>query len=261
MPSPFPGMNPYLERPSVWRDFHGRFISALNEALAPQIGPLFSVHVERELFFHERSSDSPILVKRPNRRRDSAEDDKSNSSRGTGPLNSPCRITVNMDFDIDEHLFLTVKNGQERSPLAVIETISPSLKEPGPDREQYLAKRRRLLHSHATFVEIDLLRGGLKMSPAETSACDYSVIVSHYRDRPFGGCWPIMLHERLPIIPIPIGDPVSLAHLDLQEILHTVYDQACYKDTIYQGLTDLPLAEADRVWAEELAKHAQTSSS
>ena len=29
MPSPFPGMNPYLEQPSVWAGFHNRLIVAL----------------------------------------------------------------------------------------------------------------------------------------------------------------------------------------------------------------------------------------
>ena len=27
MPSPFPGMDPYLEDPSVWMDFHESFIT------------------------------------------------------------------------------------------------------------------------------------------------------------------------------------------------------------------------------------------
>jgi len=26
MPSPFPGMNPYLEQPAVWIDFHNSFL-------------------------------------------------------------------------------------------------------------------------------------------------------------------------------------------------------------------------------------------
>ena len=31
MPSPFPGMNPYLEQRDVWRDFHGTFLGRLRE--------------------------------------------------------------------------------------------------------------------------------------------------------------------------------------------------------------------------------------
>jgi len=34
-----------------------------------------------------------------------------------------------------------------------------------------------------------------------------------------------------------------------------------YKDYIYRGQPDPPLAEADRAWAEELAKHVQSSQS
>jgi hypothetical protein len=33
MPSPFPGMNPYLEQESVWQDFHQTFIPLLRELL------------------------------------------------------------------------------------------------------------------------------------------------------------------------------------------------------------------------------------
>ena len=40
MPSPFPGMDPYLEHPAWWQDFHARFIpiccDALNDVLPDQ---------------------------------------------------------------------------------------------------------------------------------------------------------------------------------------------------------------------------------
>ncbi len=35
MQSPFPGMDPYLEAPSIFPDFHDRFITHLSEALQP----------------------------------------------------------------------------------------------------------------------------------------------------------------------------------------------------------------------------------
>ena len=33
MPSPFPGMNPWLEQVDVWHDFHQRFITRIGDAL------------------------------------------------------------------------------------------------------------------------------------------------------------------------------------------------------------------------------------
>ncbi|NER98761.1 MAG: DUF4058 family protein [Symploca sp. SIO1B1] len=33
MPSPFPGMNPYLENPQFWSEVHHRLITALADAI------------------------------------------------------------------------------------------------------------------------------------------------------------------------------------------------------------------------------------
>ena len=42
MPSPFPGMDPYLEDSAVWPDFHNSFIAYLREALNAVLpAPLF----------------------------------------------------------------------------------------------------------------------------------------------------------------------------------------------------------------------------
>lgn len=35
MPSPFPGMNPYLEQPDTWEDFHHNFMTRVQEMLVP----------------------------------------------------------------------------------------------------------------------------------------------------------------------------------------------------------------------------------
>jgi len=34
MKSPFPGMDPFLEQPAYWPDFHSRFINVWCEAIA-----------------------------------------------------------------------------------------------------------------------------------------------------------------------------------------------------------------------------------
>ena len=39
MPSPFPGMNPYLEQSDAWQDFHNSFLIAARESLTGQVGP------------------------------------------------------------------------------------------------------------------------------------------------------------------------------------------------------------------------------
>ncbi|NEO03945.1 MAG: DUF4058 family protein, partial [Moorea sp. SIO3I7] len=38
-PSPFPGMDPYVEHPSAWPNVHHRLITAIADSLAPQLLP------------------------------------------------------------------------------------------------------------------------------------------------------------------------------------------------------------------------------
>ncbi len=39
MPSPFPGMNPYLEHPELWPEVHSRLIIAITDAIFPHLRP------------------------------------------------------------------------------------------------------------------------------------------------------------------------------------------------------------------------------
>ena len=57
MPSPFPGMNPFLEQPSVWEDFHMAFATEIRESLSAQVRPSFFVKLEERVFIHEPSSE------------------------------------------------------------------------------------------------------------------------------------------------------------------------------------------------------------
>src|SRR5262244_460892 len=50
MPSPFPGMDPYLERRNVWPDVHSALIVATRDALAPQVAPAYYVAIEERMY-------------------------------------------------------------------------------------------------------------------------------------------------------------------------------------------------------------------
>ena len=45
MPSPFPGMDPYLENPHLWPAFHGRLASVLSQSLMPGMPERYEVVV------------------------------------------------------------------------------------------------------------------------------------------------------------------------------------------------------------------------
>ena len=60
MPSPFPGMDPYLEYPSAWTNIHHRLITAIADSLAPQLLPKYQVLIEERIDQVE-SEDSTLI--------------------------------------------------------------------------------------------------------------------------------------------------------------------------------------------------------
>ncbi|WP_353814875.1 DUF4058 family protein [Moorena sp. SIO3A2] len=49
-PSPFPGMDPYVEHPSAWPNVHHRLITAIADFLAPQLLPKYQVLIEERIY-------------------------------------------------------------------------------------------------------------------------------------------------------------------------------------------------------------------
>ncbi|NER96505.1 MAG: DUF4058 family protein [Symploca sp. SIO1B1] len=56
MPSPFPGMNPYLENPNLWSEVHHRLISAIAIALASQLRPKYRAAIEKRIYLWDESN-------------------------------------------------------------------------------------------------------------------------------------------------------------------------------------------------------------
>ena len=47
MPSPFPGMDPYLERPSLWPDVHAELLGQFRALILAQLGPAYVARLEQ----------------------------------------------------------------------------------------------------------------------------------------------------------------------------------------------------------------------
>jgi hypothetical protein len=249
MPSPFPGMNPYLEQADVWQDFHQSLIPLLRQVLSAQVRPKYLVKIEEQLFIHELLEDQRRLLGRGDVTVSRTSDD---AVHGVSvALDAPAVGRVLLSLDVERHTFLEIRDRGNRQLVTVLEVLSPSNKHPGPDRQQYLAKRQQLLASQVHLVEIDLLRGGPRLPMEDMPACDYCVMVSRYEDRPNVGMWPLALRDPLPTIPIPLLAQ-ERAVLDLQSALHQVYDAAGYEDYIYASEPHPPLQGADAEWARRV---------
>jgi Protein of unknown function (DUF4058)/23S rRNA-intervening sequence protein len=172
-------------------------------------------------------------------------------------LPAPAQVGVPA-VDTETLSFLEIHDGDGNELVTVIELLSPSNKYVGPGREQYLAKARQLQRSWVHFVEIDLLRGGPRMPWLDMPECEYCVVVSRFEERPKAGFWPIRLCDRLPEIPIPLRRGDADARLDLQQVLHHIYDAAGYGYYIYKGAPEPPLPAADAACAAAFLPAAST---
>jgi len=249
MPSPFPGMNPYLEQADAWHDFHESFMPLAREVLSAQVDPRYIVKIDEQVYIHELSGEERRLLGRG--------DVFVARTPGSLPVQSATAVMEQLvpvrllDVDMEGRSFLEIRDRHSREVITVIELLSPSNKLPGPDRGQYVSKRGHLLRSRAHFVEIDLLRGGPRMPLANVPPCDYCVLISRVEERPDAYLRPISLRERLPVISIPLRHPDPDATLDLQEILHRIYDAARYQTYIYSSEPEPPLSPEDAAWARQ----------
>jgi Protein of unknown function (DUF4058) len=248
MPSPFPGMNPWLEHVDAWEDFHATFLPLAKEFLQSQLRQNYYVKVSEHLFVSEWSdedrlvgiSDVSLSKKQPS----------ASAVAGTATIAAPARGRV--PAMAEERVgYLEVRDGKDRQVITAIELLSPSNKR-GSGREQYLAKRSEFISAGIHLVEIDLLRGGKRPPIEGLPQCAYYVLVSRMEECPEVGLWPIQLRERLPDIPIPLRAPDADAHLDLQALLHRVYDLSAYEDYIYDTAPDPPLAVDEAEWAKQI---------
>jgi hypothetical protein len=60
----------------------------------------------------------------------------------------------------------------------------------------------------------------------------------------------------MPVIPVPLRAGEPEPRLDLQALLHQVYDAAGYEDDLYLHTPQPPLPPPDDAWAADLVRAA-----
>ncbi|MEZ0264294.1 MAG: DUF4058 family protein [Phycisphaerae bacterium] len=253
MPSPFPGMDPYLEQEDVWEDFHESFVLGLRSAIVGSLGARYYAKVEQRLYIHELAADRRRLISKADV---GVTTDEPRPGSGTADAlvdlaRAPAYTTVPLAVDVERSGYIEIRSVEDDALVTVVEMLSPSNKRPGGDRDQYLGKRYQLLQSRTHLVEIDLLRGGPRMPMTEAPATPYCVLVSAAESRPRAAVWPIALADTLPAIGVPLLPGDNWVAADLQAIMCQVYDLAQYGRHIYRGSPTPPLRGAEAIWAKQ----------
>lgn len=248
MPSPFPGMNPYLENPELWPEVHSRLIVALADALNPQIIPKYRAAIDRRVYTLEGSE--TLLVGIPDvtvEQRGSDPGTPSVDKAATRsnvaiavPPTSPVKVKVPMPLEIRES-YLQIKEISTGEVITSVEILSPTNKRPGKGRNAYEEKRREVLSSRTHLVEIDLLRSGQPMALAAGAVkSHYRILVSRSEQRPQADLYAFNLADQIPPFSIPLKESDPEPVVDLQALLNEIYDRAGYKVVIDYALPAVP---------------------
>jgi hypothetical protein len=156
------------------------------------------------------------------------------------------------------HVSIEIRDTANRQLVTAIEVLSPTNKR-GEGRQEYLAKRRRLLLSTAHLLEIDLLRHGHRV-PMQKSlpAAPYFIFLSRAEKRPMTEIWPVSIKAPLPVVPVPLLPGDQDVALDLQQAFTTAYDILGYDLALdYTQPPEIPLPKADEAWAATLLHAAR----
>ncbi len=162
MPSPFLGMDPYLEACGYWSDFHHWFIGACCEVVADRLPPNYDARMQEHvrLIVVEPEADR-LVVPDVAVLRSSFAHESALASSGTTTL-APVSIPYAMTVEVRE-TWIEVVRQPERELVAIIEVLSPDHKR-GTGRDQYEAKRLTELAQPVQLVELDLLIGGQRLA-------------------------------------------------------------------------------------------------
>jgi hypothetical protein len=249
-------MDPYLEDPAIWSDFHGTFLMSLRAELNRILPEHYVARWDRYVWIEEPEEEAPRPLGRPDVLVTDALH-REPGAEGTATVAAPATARLPA-VDPRGKAFLKILDARGRRVVTVIEMLSPANKTAGKDRDAYLAKRQEYFKSGTNLVEIDLLRGGLR-APLEDPVppADYYIIVSRAVDYPRAGVWPIKVREPLPLIPVPLDPQIAPVTLALQPGLNRAYDEARFSEDIdYDQQPSPPLAEPDATWARELVAAA-----
>jgi hypothetical protein len=250
MPSPFPGMDPYLEHPAGWRDVHNSLIVAIRDALIPLVVPRYHVRIERRTY--TVTSEDLALIGLPdvNVVQRAAREAHAGYDGGRPAV---LDVTVPMSEEVEE-IFLEVRRVSTSDVVTVIEVLSPTSKIASAGRKLYEEKRAEIIGTRTNLVEVDLLRTGTPMPVIGPLArSDYRILVSRGARRPRAQLYVWNVRQPIPAIPLPLLPRDPEPTIDVDGILKALYDRARYDMEIdYSRPPVPPLGEDDRAWAQAL---------
>lgn len=278
MPNPFPGMNPFLEKPSFWEGVHNTMIAEIYRAIAHQLPEGYAAKWGTRCYVMDndalldtiipdntvRISGSIRMLTFPLARRGATVEPSfaRTASDATAVLSPPTAIAIQYPLEVKEGFLQIVDADSLKRVVTVVELLSPSNKARGSaGRVAYKEKQSELIESDTNLLEIDLLRAGAHTiaAPLEdmqlAGTWDYAVSLHRSQNRYHYPFWLCRLRDPLPVVPIPLDGDAPDVPLDLQAVLNSCYDAYNFDSQLhYDNPIVPPLNDEDTEWADGLLR-------
>jgi Protein of unknown function (DUF4058) len=258
MPSPFPGVDPYLEQSGRWPEFHNRVVTYACDAINDRLPGRYIACIDEQFRLVEAPEIGDKVIRPDVAIKAGRPAGGVASTGGLAATLEPVTRTLPTEFAEVRETRVEIRRVDDARLVTVIELLSPSNKvEPGC--YDYDVKRRALFYHRVNLVEIDLLLAGRRLPMSDPlPRADYYALVARGPKMPVCSVYAWTVRMLLPTVPIPLLDPDPDVPLDLAAVVAMAYDRGRYARTIdYGAPLALPLDPDDRAWAEAQARGAE----
>ena len=231
MPSPFPGMDPFLEG-YLWTDVHQRLATEISKRLMSQIRPRYVARLAIANYIDYDPAPEIGIIYPDIEVLERRESESVPELAGATPVAvaSP-PITESVEVPVPglkiRAVSIEVYDVATNNLVTAIEFVSPANKR-GAGLKKFREKHSKLRAAEVHMIVIDLIRRGERpITSSDLPDTPYLVTLTRAGNQ-LMTAWPTKLDQPLPVIPIPLRPPDKDVPLELSAALSTIYDEAGY---------------------------------
>lgn len=222
MPSPFPGMDPYLEDEAIWPLFQHQLVASLYQILLPGLVDRYRARINQRTFVTEEPLFTSIIKQER------------------------------------QEEYIELRQRTDGRLVTLIDVPSPINKKLPQGRAAYLETRRMARAQNASIVEIDLVLQGMPLldySREGLPEWDFAITVTRCTQPERYEIYTSTLAKRLPRFKVPLSPDDRDTVLDLQATFTRAFDQLNFASKIdYRQDPDTKMSDLQLTWIADWLK-------
>ena len=222
MPSPFPGMDPYLEDDQLWPAFHHQLVMCLYQLMTQSLGDRYRARVGQRHYVTEQALFTSVV------REEHHED------------------------------YIEIRHRNDGRLVTLVDMVSPCNKTTHAGRTAYHGKRQEGRAANANLVELDLVLQGQPMIDYTRDGLpdwDYTVTVTRPVLPEQHEIYSTTLQKKLPSFKLPMATGETEKVYDLQQTFARCYDQGGFGSKVDYAKEPLAVVQDDdRRWLRDILR-------